>query len=102
MLSWEFDPQNGQMSSRETGRVGDPLLSRLRALFNSLPALIAYWNGDLRNAMANVALLKWYGMTPEQLHGMHIRDVLGLELYEKDSPFIAGALRGEEQLLEGT
>jgi PAS domain S-box-containing protein len=74
--------------------------SRLRALFDGLPALMAYWDGDLRNAIANVAHLKWYGMTPEQLHGMHIRDVLGAELYERDLPFLEGALCGEEQLLE--
>jgi PAS domain S-box-containing protein len=74
--------------------------SRLRALFDSLPALMAYWDGDLRNAVANAALLKWYGLTPEQVDGMHIRDVLGPELYEKDLPSIEAALRGKEQVLE--
>ena len=51
--------------------------SRLRALVDGLPALMAYWDGDLRDALANAAHLKSYGMTPEQLHGMHLRDVLG-------------------------
>ena len=56
-----------------------------RAL-DGLPALMAYWDADLRNAIANVAHRKWYGMTPEQLRGVHLRDVLGEELYEKDCP----------------
>jgi PAS domain S-box-containing protein len=75
---------------------------RLHVLFDRLPALIAYWDRDCRNVIANAAYLEWFGWTPEQMHGVHIREVLGPEVYTKNLPFITGALRGQEQLFERT
>src|SRR6478609_6771379 len=50
---------------------------RLRVLFDSLPALIGYWDRDLRNVIANHAYVEWFGLTPAQLKGMHISQVVG-------------------------
>src|SRR6476619_865861 len=52
---------------------------RLRVLFDSLPALIGYWDRDLRNVIANHAYVEWFGLTPAQLKGMHISQVVGGE-----------------------
>lgn len=83
-------------------QVGDPVLyaHRLRALFDALPALISFWDGEGRNVMANAAFDSWYGMTPGQIRGMHLRDVFGVERYEQDLPFITRALGGVEQVFE--
>jgi len=73
---------------------------RLHALFDHLPALVGYWDRDARNVLANAAYLEWFGKTSEEVRGLHIRDLLGPEVYAKNLPFITGALNGEEQLFE--
>lgn len=75
---------------------------RLRLLIDRLPALIGYWDADLRNVIANDAYTEYFGVTPEEIRGRHIREVLGEELYASNLPYIEGALAGEEQLFEGT
>lgn len=75
---------------------------RLHVLFDHLPALIAYWDRDCRNVIANAAYVEWFGWTPEDMPGVHIREVLGAEVYEKNLPFITGVLHGEEQFFERT
>lgn len=72
----------------------------LRAILNGLPALVGYWDADLHNRMANDAYVEFFGLTPRQMRGMHIRDVLGPELYAENAPYIAGALAGEPQLFD--
>jgi PAS domain S-box-containing protein len=75
---------------------------RLRTLFDNLPALSAYWDRDLRNVIANRAYIQWFGRSPAQMLGMHIRDVLGPALYAKNLPYIEGALAGREQRFDRT
>lgn len=74
----------------------------LRRLFDHLPALVAFWDRDLRNVTANRAYVDWFGISPDAMKGAHIRTVLGEEVYAKNLPFILGALGGEEQLFERT
>ncbi|SDS34636.1 sensor histidine kinase [Actinoplanes derwentensis] len=75
---------------------------RLRVLFDNLPALSAYWDRDLRNVIANRSYIEWFGHAPEQMVGMHIRDVLGETLYAKNLPYIEGVLAGREQCFKRT
>lgn len=74
--------------------------SHLRNVLDSLPAMIGYWDRDLRNRFANTAYVAWFASTPEQLYGRHIRDLLGPELFAKNWPYMQGALRGEIQHFE--
>ena len=69
----------------------------IRAVLNALPALVGYWDRDLRNRMANDAYVEYFGLTPEDILGMHISEVLGPELYELNRPYIERALAGEPQ-----
>ncbi len=75
---------------------------RLRALLDHLPAMIGYWDRDLRNVIANETYVEWFGFTPQQMKGIHIREVLGERLYALNLPHIRRALAGEEQLFERT
>ncbi len=75
---------------------------RLRLLLDRLPALIGYWDRELRNVLANNAYVEYFGITPEEARGRHIRDVLGEDVYALNLPYIQGALAGEEQLFERT
>lgn len=69
-------------------------------MLNALPALVGYWDRELRNRMANSAYIEFFGKSPEELRGLHIRDLLGEELYAENLPYIEGALAGRTQLFD--
>ncbi|HYQ78527.1 MAG TPA: PAS domain-containing protein [Solirubrobacterales bacterium] len=83
-------------------RSRDPVDSRegIQTMLDSLPAMVGYWDSDLLNRMANAAYVEFFGKTPEEMRGTHIRDLLGPELYASNLPYIEGALRGEKQLFD--
>lgn len=66
-------------------------------LRDRLPGLVGYWDRDLRNVFANHAYVDYWGMTPQQVKGRHLRDVLGEPVYTLNLPYIQGALAGREQ-----
>ena len=72
----------------------------IRAILDGLPALVAYWDRDCRNRMANAAYVEYFGTSPQQMAGMHISELLGAQLYEKNRPHIERALAGEAQLFD--
>jgi diguanylate cyclase (GGDEF)-like protein/PAS domain S-box-containing protein len=73
----------------------DPLI-----LLNKVPAMLGYWDKDLINRYSNEAYAKQFGMTPDQLLGMHVREAIGEERYQLDLLLIEAALRGEAQKFE--
>jgi PAS domain S-box-containing protein len=75
-------------------------LQLLQAILDSLPSMIGYWDRNLRNRFCNRAYYKWFGLTPAQALGKHIREVIGEERYRLNLPYIEGALRGERQQFE--
>lgn len=78
----------------------DPWL--LRRLIDHLPAMVAYWDADARNVVANAAYVEWFGIAPVDLRGMHISEVLGPDVYEQNLPYIEGALAGGVQRFDRT
>jgi PAS domain S-box-containing protein len=72
----------------------------MQAILNALPAMVGYWDRDLRNVMANAAYVEYFGKSPEEMRGIHISELLGPDLYEKNLPFMEGALAGEPQLFD--
>lgn len=68
-----------------------------QAILDNLPALIAYWDRELRNRLANKAYVEYFGMTPEEILGRHISEILGPDLYRQNSPYLERALAGERQ-----
>lgn len=70
---------------------------RLRAVLDHLPAMVGYWDRDLRNQVANRAYLEWFGWEPEDLPGRHISELLGPELFAQNEPFMRAALDGQDQ-----
>jgi diguanylate cyclase (GGDEF)-like protein/PAS domain S-box-containing protein len=71
----------------------------LQRLADHLPAMLAYWDAELRCHFANRAYETWFGVKPEDILGRHLSELLG-PLYELNRPYIEGALRGEEQFFE--
>jgi diguanylate cyclase (GGDEF)-like protein/PAS domain S-box-containing protein len=75
---------------------------RLRRIVDSLPSLIGYWDRDLINVFANHAYREYFGRSPEQIRGIHIRELLGEVVYEANYPFIEAVLAGREQVFDRT
>ncbi len=70
---------------------------QLRALVDSLPAMVGYWDKDRRNVVANTAYVTWFGKDPAEMVGSHLRDILGEDLYRLDEPHVEAALAGERR-----
>lgn len=90
-LSRRLDVQSSALNQSEKD---------LRSILDHLPSMIGYWDAQLRNRFGNKAYLDWFGVSPEDMPGKHIRDVIGQERYELNKPFIEGALAGHEQFFE--
>src|SRR5215203_2043467 len=72
----------------------------IQAMLNALPAMVGYWDSEMCNRMANDAYIEYFGRTPQELRGVHIRELLGPELFELNLPHIEAALAGEAQLFD--
>ncbi|ABK98962.1 hybrid sensor histidine kinase/response regulator [Pelobacter propionicus] len=69
----------------------------LKILANVIPGMVGYWTYEQYCAFANDEYQLWFGRSPEEMLGMHIRELLGTELYQDIEPFIHGALEGVPQ-----
>lgn len=72
----------------------------MQRLVDHVPSMLAYWDSDLRCRFANVAYKTWFGIDPAKMIGMRMQDLLGPRLFELNSPYIQGVLRGREQTFE--
>ena len=70
------------------------------AILDHLPAMVGYWDRDLRNRFGNRAYAAWFGIAPEQMAGRHLREVIGEDLYRLNRPFLEAALAGQLQTFE--
>lgn len=68
-------------------------------IINHIPSMVAYWDANERCAFANAAYLEWFGRTPREMTGISLKELLG-PIYERNLPYIRGALRGEKQVFE--
>jgi DNA-binding NarL/FixJ family response regulator len=66
------------------------------------PALLSYWSGRLRNVTANGAHMEWFGVSPDDMRGRHLRDVIGSEAFLDLQPHISGVLMGAPRVFERT
>jgi diguanylate cyclase len=74
----------------------------MATITDNLPAMVGYWTAELRCRFANGAYFEWFGRTPQDMIGIHIRELLGEELFQKNLPYMLGALCGESQQFERT
>ncbi|AEG01372.1 PAS domain S-box protein [Methylomonas methanica] len=72
----------------------------LQTVLDAVPSMIGYWDSNLINLFANQAYFHWFGLKPEQIKGMSIRELMGAEIYELNRPYIEAALKGEAQIFE--
>ena len=84
--------------SSSSPREPDSVATALRVV-NQISAMVAYWDANQRCVFSNVAYQDWFGKSPDEMLGMSMQDLLG-PLYEKNLPYIQGALAGEPQVFE--
>ena len=74
----------------------------LGQILAATPTMFAYWNADLTNRFANAAYLRFFSRDGQSIHGLHIREVFGEELFAQNAPLLQAALRGETLPFERT
>ena len=72
----------------------------LQAIIDHMPALVVYWDKDLNNRFANRACIEWFGLTPEQMRGRHLADLIGAERFADMAPYLESVLAGNSELFE--
>jgi PAS domain S-box-containing protein len=98
-----FDSELLVRSEKEIARATRELSDQknfLQSVVNEIPAVVAYWDKDLRNQLNNRASATFWGMGLRETQGMHISEVIPKDVYENDLPFMLAALEGKEQGIE--
>lgn len=72
----------------------------IKIVTNSLPGLVGYWRKDLRCTFANQAYQEWFGKNEDEMLNIHLKDLLGEDLFDKSLPFLMKTLQGEAQQFE--
>jgi two-component system sensor histidine kinase/response regulator len=72
----------------------------LNSLADNIPGMVAYWDADLLCRFANGAYLAWFGRGKAEMSGIHLRDLLGDELFHQNENYVLAALCGEPQRFE--
>ncbi|MBU1664030.1 MAG: PAS domain S-box protein [Gammaproteobacteria bacterium] len=73
----------------------------VKAIADNIPALLGYWTPDLRYTFASKEYTNLFGHSQAEMHGIHIQELVGEELFRVREPYIRAALRGEPQSFEG-
>ena len=90
-------------NARQLAKTTQALAERerfIRMVTDNIPAMVAYWNADLRCEYANNVYLAWFGRSSEQMLGISIQELMGEALFSRNEHYIRGALRGEPQTFE--
>jgi PAS domain S-box-containing protein len=73
-----------------------------KTITDNLPALIAYWDADLRCLFANKPYLDWFDKQPHEMRGISKRELLGKEEFKLHEDHIQNVLKGQPQRFERT
>lgn len=72
----------------------------LQSILDGIPSMVGYWDRNQRNRFANHAYYDWFGVTPDEIRGNTLEQLLGPDLYRLNKKYIEGALQGETQVFE--
>ncbi len=98
------DPALSIVESRteaEPSQTAEPA-KNISAILAGLPAMVSYWDSRMRNRAATRAFVEFFGLTPEDIRGRYVGEVLGPELYALSREHIERVLAGEPELFDRT
>ncbi len=88
----------------QSGRQLEQALQRgnedLQLIIDHMPAMIGYWDSDLRSRLCNRSYGEWLGWDTSKVNGMHLSEVIGAERFALNRAYIEAALRGENVMFE--
>jgi PAS domain S-box-containing protein len=67
----------------------------LALVADSVPVMLVHWDRDMRCRWANASYAAYYGRTPAQMTGMHMRELIGAEFLERVRTNFERVLAGE-------
>lgn len=67
---------------------------RLHLIDEVLPTMVAFIDVEGRCQYHNRAFMKWLRLRPEQIHGRHMREVLGAKVYQETATAVRQSLDG--------
>ena len=73
---------------------------QLQTTIDHMPSLVGSWDIELRNRFGNRAYQEWFSITPEQLRGKPIWEVIGDDGYSEIKPFLESVLHGNVEVFE--
>ncbi len=107
-----FDHMTGQLeqahdATQKTVRMLDnktielaQMQQQLHTIIDSMPALVGSWDTDFCNRFGNRAYSEWFGITPRQMRGKHMREIIGSDLFAQLEPNLLSVLEGKEEVFE--
>ncbi|HEX5356231.1 MAG TPA: response regulator [Aquabacterium sp.] len=100
----ELDDMHRQLERRVEEQAATIRLRErdLQDLLDHTSSLIGYWDAAQCVRFGNRAHEAWFGLLPEHLPGMRVRDAIGPAMYAIHQPYIERALQGQAQLFEHT
>ncbi|KQX01131.1 hypothetical protein ASC94_00280 [Massilia sp. Root418] len=69
----------------------------IRTVTDHVPAMVTYWDRDLRCRFANRSFLQFMGVGIDQVIGAHLPEVVGGDLYRRNRQRVESALAGQPQ-----
>jgi PAS domain S-box-containing protein len=74
----------------------------LRLITDNLPVLVSYVGADRQYRLVNQTYERWFGHSPQAIHGRPVSEVLGEAAYQAIRPYMDRALAGETLTFEQT
>ncbi len=68
---------------------------QIRLITDNIPVLISYVDKSVRYRFNNKTYMDWFGLSPEDLAGREVREVIGDAAYEACEPYVNQALSGK-------
>jgi PAS domain S-box-containing protein len=75
---------------------------RLISITTHVPAMIGYWNRELRCEFANAAYCQSFGLPPEKIVGASMEELLGADRFLQTRVSVFNVFSGSEQHFQGT
>ncbi len=75
-------------------RKAGPDADRLQTGAEAWPTLVAYVDARQRYRFSNQSSVKWFNLSPQELRGRRLKEILGDSVYEVIRPYIEAALAG--------